>query len=131
MLGEIGAEAVPRIRVFNKIDHVGAGGDIAAQAEHAATLRAEYPDCLVISARCANDIALLRAAIVAFFQRDVVEAELFLPWSAQQYRGEIYAQCAVLEERADAEGAFFRVSGARETLAALQEKLARAAASGP
>ena len=41
----------------------------------------------------------------AFFQRDLVEAELFLPWSAQNLRGEIFATCQVLEERADGEGA--------------------------
>src|SRR5213078_1037730 len=37
VLGEIGATEVPRIRVFNKIDHVGDG---AAQAEREAELRA-------------------------------------------------------------------------------------------
>src|SRR3990167_5154045 len=42
VLEEIGANDVPRIRVFNKIDHV---GDAAAQAERTAALRAQYPDC--------------------------------------------------------------------------------------
>ena len=42
---------------------------------------------------------------------DLVEAELFLPWSAQKLRGEIFASCKVLEERADGEGAFLRVRG--------------------
>jgi GTP-binding protein HflX len=37
VLGEIGAQEVPRMRVFNKIDHV---GDAAAQAEREAALRA-------------------------------------------------------------------------------------------
>ena len=40
---------------------------------------------------------------------------MFLPWSAQQLRGEVYAHCAVLEERADAEGAYFHVRGEEET----------------
>jgi GTP-binding protein HflX len=84
VLAEIDAQAVPRIRVFNKIDNVGGGDDAAAQAERAAALRAQYPDCIVMSARRHDDIAQLRQAIVAFFQRDLIEAELFLPWSAQQ-----------------------------------------------
>jgi hypothetical protein len=72
-------------------------------------LRAQYPDCIVMSARRPDEVARLRQTIVAFFQQDLVEAELFLPWSAQQLRGDIYANCEVLEERADGEGAFFRL----------------------
>jgi GTPase len=118
VLEEIGANVVPRIRVFNKIDHV---GDAEAQAEREAALRAQYPDCIVMSARRSEDVAKLRTAIIAFFQRDLVETELFLPWSAQQLRGEIYAKCEVLEERADGEGAFFRVRAEPAALKGLGE----------
>ncbi|UGA37026.1 50S ribosome-binding GTPase [Chromobacterium haemolyticum] len=68
VLGEIGADEVPRIRVFNKIDHV---GDEAAQAAWTAELRQRYPDCVVMSARRPEEVAQLRALIVAFFQRDL------------------------------------------------------------
>ena len=88
VLSEIGAEAVARIRVFNKIDMV---GDATAQAEREAALRAHYPDGIVMSAKRESDVAKLHAAIVAFFQKGLVEAELFLPWSAQQLRGKIFA----------------------------------------
>ena len=123
VLDEIGAKDVPRIRVFNKIDHV---GDAAAQAEREAALRAQYPDCIVMSARRPDDVAKLHEAIVAFFQQGLVEAELFLPWSAQQLRGEIFASCEVLEERADGEGAFFRVRGEREAVKGLREQFGQA-----
>jgi GTPase len=114
VLDEIGAKDVPRLLVFNKIDK---GGDEAA-------LRAKHPGCVVISARRPDDIAGLREAIVAFFERNLVEAELFLPWSAQKLRGEIFATCTVLEERADGEGAFLRVRGDPEAVKRLQEQLA-------
>ncbi|OHC71109.1 MAG: GTPase HflX [Rhodocyclales bacterium GWA2_65_20] len=120
VLEEIGAKDVPRLRVFNKIDHV---GDAAAQAECAAALRTRYPDCIVMSARRNDDVAQLHKAIVAFFQRDRIEAELFLPWSAQKLRNEIFANCEVLEERADSEGAFLRVRGEREAVKILSEQL--------
>jgi GTP-binding protein HflX len=123
VLAEIGAEDIPRIRVFNKIDRVNGGGDAAAQAEHEAALRAKYPECIVMSARRPDDVTLLHKAIVAFFQRDLVEDELFLPWSAQQLRKDIYANCEVLQERADEAGAFFRVRGESETLDRLKERL--------
>jgi GTP-binding protein HflX len=51
-----------------------------------------------------------------------VEAELFLPWSAQKLRGQIFATCAVLEERADEAGAFLRVSGEPEAVERLRER---------
>lgn len=122
VLEEIEADHVPRIRVFNKIDHV---GDAEAQAECEAALRERYPDCVVMSARRPDDVAKLRQTIVAFFQKDLVDAELFLPWSAQQLRGEIYANCVVLEESATEEGAVFRVRGESAALASLQELLAK------
>jgi hypothetical protein len=113
VLAEIGAQDVPRLRVFNKIDHV---GDAAAQAERAAALRAAWPDCIVMSARRGEDVARLRAAIVGFFRQDQVEAELFLPWSAQQQRGRIFASCEVLdEERADEDGAGFPARARRSS----------------
>jgi len=120
VLREIGAEQVARLLVFNKIDHV---GDDSAQAECAARLKENYPGCIVMSARRPDEVAALHAAIVAFFQQDLVEAELFLPWSAQQLRGAIYANCDVLEERADETGAFFRVRAESAILKELGEQL--------
>lgn len=119
VLAEIGAGDVPRIRVFNKLDFV---GDAAEQNECAAALQAQYPDCIVMSARCAEDVARLYGRIVAFFRRDLVELELFLPWSAQQMRGDIYSCCDVMGERADDKGAFFRVRGEKEVLQRLSER---------
>src|SRR5688500_11056905 len=112
VLQEIGAKDVPRLVVFNKIDR---GGDEAA-------LHAKYPGCIVMSAKREGDVAKLREAITAFFQRDLVEAELFLPWSAQNLRGEIFASCKVLEERANDEGAFLRVRGEPQAVKRLRKQ---------
>ena len=119
VLSEIDAQAVPRIRVFNKIDCV---GDSATQAELEASLREQYPDCMVMSARREGDVAKLRAAIQAFFQKDLIETEIFLPWTAQQLRGEIFANCEVLEERADGDGTFLRVRGEPDTVNGLRQQ---------
>jgi GTPase len=120
VLAEIGAKDAPRIRVFNKIDAV---GDPATQAERAAALEEAYPGCIVMSARRPGDVARLHAAIHQFFQRDLVEAELFLPWSAQRMRGEIFSACEVLEERTDGEGAFLRIRGEQATVESLRAQL--------
>jgi GTP-binding protein HflX len=120
VLDEIGAHEVPRLRIFNKIDHV---GDLAAQTECTAKLREQYPDCIIMSAKRAEDVALLHKTIVVFFQQGLVDAEILLPWSAQQLRGEIFASCQVLEERAEADGAFFRLRGESAALERLREQL--------
>ena len=119
VLEEIGANIVPRIRVFNKIDHV---GDATAQAECEAILQTQYPDCIVMSARRHDDVTKLRQKIVKFFQQNLIETEFFLPWSAQQLRGAIYTSCQVLEERSDNEGTFFRVRGEPDTIKRLHEQ---------
>lgn len=123
VLEEIGAHDVPRIRVFNKIDHV---GDATAQAECETALHTRYPDCIVMSARRPGDVAKLRLKILEFFQQNLVEAELFLPWSAQQLRGAIYTNCQVLAEHSDNEGTFFRVRSESATIENLREQFSRA-----
>ena len=118
VLAEIGADSVPRIRVFNKIDYL---SDAASQEERSAELQAKYPGCIVLSARRKDDITELHQAIVQFFQKDLIESEIFIPWSAQELRGEIFASCEVLEERADAAGAFFRLRAEPDVVARLSK----------
>jgi GTP-binding protein HflX len=120
VLAEINAQDVPRIRIFNKIDHV---GDAVAQAECEAALLAKYPSCIVMSACRPDDVAKLHQTIITFSQQDFIEDELYLPWSAQKLRSEIFTSCKVLEERADDEGAFFRVRGESDALKDLREKI--------
>ena len=123
VLEEIEAGKVPRLRVFNKIDQV---GDAKAQKERAAALRAQYPRCVVMSAVNGDDVAKLHKSIRAFFGRKLVKAELFLPWSAQQLRGELFANCEVLEERAENDGAHFSVRGERKAIEVLREQIDKA-----
>ena len=119
VLAEIGAQDVPRLRVFNKIDKLEPHGDTAVQAARTAELRAAHPGCIVMSARRGEDVTQLREAILDFFRRDLVEAEIFLPWSAQQQRSCLFASCEVLGERADENGAYLRVRGERQNIAQL------------
>ncbi|MES2181285.1 MAG: GTPase HflX [Pseudomonadota bacterium] len=120
VLEEIGAEIITRILVFNKIDHV---GDATVQAECEVALRTKYPGCVVMSARRPDDVTKLHQKIVGFFQQDLVETEIFLPWSAQQYRGEIYTNCQVLEERSEDDGAFFLIRSEPDVVKNLRERL--------
>ena len=62
-----------------------------------------------MSALNTADVALVRQKIVDFFKTQLAEAELYVPWSAQKARGEIFSQCRVQDERSDEHGTFFTV----------------------
>jgi len=106
VLAEIGAAAVPRLLVFNKIDRM---GDADTEARATAELALRWPDAVVMSARNAEDVADLRARLIAFFARDLIEGEVHVAYDRQQLRGEIYAGCEVLGERYDETGVIFQV----------------------
>jgi len=108
VIAEIEAGDVPRLRVFNKIDRV---GDAKAQIELAKALRAHYPKCIVMSAVDPNAVLKLQKTIRSFFSRRLVKAELFLPWSAQHLRGELFANCVVLGGACRCGGRFLPRSG--------------------
>jgi len=128
VLREVDAQDVPRLRVFNKIDCV---GDPALQADTEKALRERYPDCIVMSAKRAVDVAKLHETIAVFFQKDLVEAEIFLPWTAQHLRGEVFGNFEVQEERADNDGTHFRLRGEESSLQNLRDRLAQTGSPHP
>ena len=106
VLDEIGADDVPSRLVLNKIDRVG--------PEEREALAIEYPDALQLSAKDPADISRLRDVILAFFDRDLQEAELFVPWARGALIGEVHNRVRVLEEVHEAEGVRYRVRGRRD-----------------
>jgi GTP-binding protein HflX len=106
VLDEIGAGPIPRLLVFNKIDRA---GDEAATS---ARLAQRWPESIVMSARRPDEVAHLRARLIAFFERHLIEGELRVPYHRQQLRGEIFDHCQVLEERYEPDGVVFRVRAA-------------------
>jgi GTPase len=119
VLKEIGAEAVPRLRVLNKID---AAGDSVSQTAHAAQLQIAYPDSVVMSALNPFDVSQLHDKILGFFQKQMIETTILLPWSEQQLRGEIFEMCKVIEEKADENGAQLQLLGAPAMINSLAER---------
>jgi len=120
VLAEIGAGEVPRLLVFNKVDQA---GDAKARAARTKALRARYPKCIVVSAVEPEAVARLHAAIMAVFRKRLAKASLFLPWSAQNLRGQVFASCEVVEEQSDADGTFFTVRAERKDIDALRERI--------
>ena len=86
-------------------------------------LLARWPDAVVMSARRPADVARLRERLIAFFNRDLVEGEVRVPYDRQQLRGDIFAACEVLGERYDEGGVIFRVRAHPAMLERLQAGL--------
>lgn len=112
VLADIEAADLPRILLLNKVDRV----DEARRA----ALAESYPDAILLSARSKDDVAALHARIVAFFEKDMIEAELHVPYSAQSVIGEIHSTCRVLGERYDESGRHIRVRAHPAVIARLQ-----------
>jgi GTP-binding protein HflX len=103
VLREIGAHEVPTRLVLNKVDRV--------DADTLAALRGEFPDARALSAKRADDVAALRAHILATFDHDLL--------------GEAHGSTRVLEERHEGEGVFLRVRGRPADVRRLQARLAQ------
>jgi GTP-binding protein HflX len=115
VLAEIDAADVPRLLVLNKVDKV--------DAERRTELAGRHPDAILLSAKNPADVAALRERIVAFFELDMVEDELLVPYSRQKLVGEIHASCRVLDEVYDDSGARLRVRGHPDVVARLRATL--------
>ena len=115
VLASIGAEG-PRLVVLNKADRLD-----AATRER---LAREWPDALLLSARDPADVARLRDRIVAHFERDMVEAELVVPYALQRVVAEAHTTARVLGESHDEQGTRLRLRATPETLARLRAALA-------
>ena len=90
VLAEIEADQAPSLLLLNKIDRV--------DAETREALAAELPDAIQVSARSREDLATVRERIVAFFERDMVEDELFVPYAKSALVHRVHESARVLEE---------------------------------
>ena len=112
VLSEIDAAQQPRLLVLNKSDKL----EPARREE----LARDYPDAVLMSSRSADDVAALHARIVAFFERDMVETELSVPYTRQGLLGEIHSHCRVLAERYDEVGRHLTVRAHPSVIARLR-----------
>lgn len=115
VLASIGANEGPSLLVFNKADLL--------DPETRARIGAAHPDALVLSARLPEDVRTLRERILAWFERDMQEEEIVVPYALQRLVAEAHEKGHVLAERYDADGTVLRVRAAPEVLARLRAAL--------
>jgi GTP-binding protein HflX len=115
VIGEIGANQAPTRLILNKVDRL--------DEEQRAELRREFPDAIQMSALNKDDVARLRATIVAFFGQALVEAELLVPWPQHALVAQLHGEAQVLSEAHEEAGTRVRVRIEPDTLKRVQAAL--------
>ncbi|MBB2164697.1 GTPase HflX [Gluconacetobacter sp. 1b LMG 1731] len=116
VLREIGADTVPSRLVLNKMDRV--------DATRRAALLEKHPDAIMLSAHAPEDVSALRETIIAFFEAEMVDDVLVLPYAKQKLIGEIYESARVLSEDHDETGRVLKVRALPGAMARLRRSLA-------
>lgn len=111
VLRDIGAAEVPSLLLLNKVDRL----DEGARRE----LRERFPGAILLSAHAPDDVAALRQSMLDFFEAQMVEAELLIPYASQGRIGEVYETARVLSETFDEAGRRLRVRSMPAAIAKL------------
>lgn len=115
MLAKLGADAVPRLHVFNKSDRL--AEPIAASALEEWTGGGDH---VVMSSRDLDAVARLRESILAIVRGASESAEVFVPYAAAEATRLVYARCRVLQATAEATGMRFVLEGEPDVLARIR-----------
>ena len=96
VLSEIGAEGTPYLLLLNKSD--------CLNEDQKLSLKQEFSDSILLSTRSPGDIQALRERIIAFFEKDMIEEEILVPYNAQGIIGEVRSNMKILNEKFTEEG---------------------------
>jgi GTP-binding protein HflX len=102
VLDEIGAGEKPSLLAFNK-------ADLVREVFLPKLLERRYIDSIAVSAHRPEDMTRLRNAIYAFFEKDMLEIEVMVPYQDTWLQSQIHEYSKVLEKEYLEEGARFRI----------------------
>lgn len=117
VLSEVGATDVPRLLILNKQD--------CLTPDQISQLQVEFPQAVGISTRRPNDIKMLREKILSYFESDMQDEDLFIPYTAKGIIGDIREKMRVLAESYDEKGVTLKVRSSIEKLEQIRKKIAR------
>jgi GTPase len=115
VLSEVGATEVPRLLILNKQDNL--------SEIQIAELEKEFPEAIQISTRRPEDVQKLREKIMSYFESDMLDEDLFIPYTAKGVIGEIRAKMRVLSEAYNELGVTLKVRSSSERLEQIKKKL--------
>ena len=115
VLSEVGATDVPRLLILNKQD--------CLTLDQIEQLQIEFPQAIGISTRRPDDIKLLREKILTYFETDMQDEDLFVPYTAKGIIGDVRAKMRVLAESYDEKGVTLKVRSSTEKLEQIRKKI--------
>ncbi len=114
VLAEVGAAEIPSLLVLNKRDRL--------SAEEVASLQAEYPEAFLLSTRYKEDLQALREKLLSYFESDMLDVDLFIPYTTPSAIGEIRSRMRVLAEAYDGNGTTLKVRALKENIDYIKRK---------
>ena len=115
VLHEVGASDIPSLLILNKQDRL--------TNEQKMSLKSEFPDSVFLTTRDPADIARLRESIMSYFETDMQDYDVLVPYTSQGVIGEIRSKVRVLAESYNEKGTLFKLRTSPETWTRLQRKL--------
>lgn len=115
VLEEVGAKDIQSLLILNKRDRL---SDIQIEE-----LKKEYPDAMMISTRNKDDLKMLRNKIMSYFEADMSDEDILIPYSAKGIIGEIRNKMRVLEETYNEQGVILKVRAPTALLEQIKKKL--------
>ncbi len=112
VIKEIGAQDRPHRLVINKIDLVD-DSDLVQ-------IRSEFPEAIFISARDPGDIEKVREEILSFFEQDMSDAEVHVPFTEGHLLAKIRARARILQESHDESGTLLKIRANKVVIAWIQ-----------
>lgn len=117
VLKEVGAVEIPKLLIMNKMDKL--------DQNELNKLKSDFPEAIFISTRNKEDIKMLRDKILSYFEADMIEDDVFIPFEAKGIIGELRARMRVLSETYNEKGVTLRVRATSDALKSFQKKINR------
>ncbi len=108
VLAEVGAADIQSLLILNKADRL--------TPEQRVQLQEQFPDAIFLSAKNPQDVAALRLQLISFFETDMIDQEILVPYTVQGAVGEIRSKMRVLSESYNSEGVIFKVRSTTELI---------------
>ena len=101
VLNEIGIHDIPKKLILNKIDKL--------NPEKVSELLEEFPGAIALSTLNRDDIVRLMKTITDFFEQDMMETEIFVPYLTQGAMSTVRKNIRILSEKYDELGIYFTI----------------------
>lgn len=115
VLRDMGADMIPAKLILNKTDLL--------TDEQKAELKKEFPSGILISTRNPKSITDLRNELVEFFEKDMIDGEIFVKYGSEKTFSEIRSLMRILKEEYDNDGVHLKVRSNADDLSRLKKKL--------